>query len=159
MRTVHVEISDRTHVGMGEIQDGLKRLAILSEDSYDFEDILENAISSLYRMLPGGEINYGGEKPKIGTIFLSRTNASVMVHRPGHTVIQWIPSPFYKERIGGYCHLTLAMINLREKVYSPNFHDNDENHSRIPDTLTNDTHEVMKALGLKKIESFSWYNR
>lgn len=73
-RIVHVEIDDRTFVDTDGLNNGLEGLARQAEDSYDFKDILNTAMQSIYKMQPEGQVNYGGKSPLVGEVWLSIIN-------------------------------------------------------------------------------------
>ena len=74
VRVVHVEVDDKTWIDTEGLNRGLRGMAVATEDSYDFEDILNSAIQALYMAQPGGEDNYGGDQPLVGRVHLSRFN-------------------------------------------------------------------------------------
>ncbi len=142
---VVIDISERVRVDSDGLENALKGLAIKSEDSYDFEDLLKNAVMALYIFRPGGEENYGGEKPLIGKVFLSRFNNP----DPGKVNVEYNPSDQYEKR-WKYVQTTLVVINLRNRTYSRSWDEsyNEQYHQR-PEVLMKDTEEVMGSLGLK----------
>ena len=146
-RIVHAEVDSRTWVDMDGIQNGLNGLTRHANDSVDFEDILSDSIRALYLMLPDGEKNYGGEKPKFGIISLNRCNSK----EDGHAVIDWCPSDSWnRNQQNKYAQRHVANINLRDRTYKTPWKDNDGYGHGIPEHLKEDTMTVMKKLCLER---------
>jgi len=146
-RFVYMEVDDRTFVDTDGLNRGLKGLAIKAEDSCDFEDILKSAMQSLYRTQPKGQVNYGGENPHIGKVWISRFNNE---QGPGNVSIEYTPSSEYKERFK-YIRKTIGTIDLRGRTYSVGWKGKyRESYHQIPKVLMRDTERVMECLGLNR---------
>ncbi len=146
-RIVCMEVSDRTVVDTDGLNAGLRGLATKTEDSYDFEDILSSAIQSLYRAQPEGQVNYGGENPRVGEIWLCRFNNE---QGAGNANIEYILAGEYKER-WKYIQKTIGTINLRKRTYSVEWNGRGgEDCYQIPEVLMRDTGRVMECLGLDR---------
>lgn len=151
---VHIEVGSRTGIYTEGLNRGLSELAIKAEESCDFEDILNNAMQSLYQTQPEGQENYGGKEPIIGKVWLSRFNND---HGPGNTNIEYIPTGPSKER-WNYLQKTIGTVNLRGRTYSVGWdgeynesgHQINESDHQIPEVLMRDTERVMESLGLNR---------
>lgn len=146
-RIVHMEVDDRTFADTDGINRGLRGLATKAEDSCDFEDILNSAIQSLYRAQPEGQINYGGESPFVGEVWLCRFNNE---QGPGNVNVEYIPAGEYKEK-WRYTQKTIGTIDLRERTFSVGWNgEYRESYHQIPEVLMKDTEKVMECLGLDR---------
>jgi len=67
---VHIKLKDRGFMDIGGLNRGLHGLAINAVDSFALEEILNSAMQSLYRAQPEGQVNYGGESPLVGKVWL-----------------------------------------------------------------------------------------
>ncbi len=153
---MNVEVDDRAFIDIDGLNRGLRGLAMQAEDSWDFEDILNNAIQSLYRAQPKGQTNYGGESPLVGKVRLCRFNNN---QGPGNTNIEYIPGREYKEKFG-YLQRKIGQINLRKRTFSVDWDRRingdtegdkyNESYYQIPKVLMEDTEQVMKCLRLSK---------
>lgn len=139
-RNISIEINEEAFVNTDGLQDGLNRLAKLSEDSYFLEDILDNTIQFIYQSLPEGKEKYGGENPQIGNIRILRDN--VEEYHIAH--IQYCPSEeFYKTF--KYISKVIAIVDLEKKTYDCKYR-----MGQTPEGLAQDTKFVLNALGLKE---------
>ena len=147
-RIIHVEVDGRTDADTEGLNNGLEGLAVKAADSCDFEDILNNAMQSLYRVQSEDQYNYSEENPKIGKVWLCRFNNE----QDGNANIEYTPSQHYGER-WGYIQFTIGTVSLRDRTYSTRWDRKDkrfdENYWQIPEALMKDTETVMELLGLK----------
>lgn len=148
-RIIHVEVDGRTYANTEGLKEGLEGLAIKAADSCDFEDILSNAIQSLYRAQPEGQANYSEENPRIGKVWLCRFNNE---KGEGNADIEYTPSDYYEEK-WRYIQSTIGTVSLRDRTYSTRWDREDkrfdENYWQTPEALMKDTETVMELLGLK----------
>jgi len=151
MRNATVEFSDGICLDVESLERILKELTVKLEDSCDFEDILNEAILSLYRVQPEGQENYGRGNSRIGWILLSRSNNR---GGPGNTDIEYVPSAAVSG-VYNYLQKIIGSVNLRARTYSTIWHDAKayggtllpQPHD-IPEVLVKDTEKVMECLGL-----------
>ena len=144
-RTVHVEVDGNTFVNMEGIQSGLSRLCKLAEDSNYLEDLFSKSIQHIYTTLLNGEINYSGENPKIGHVWLGRFN-----NIKGNINIEYNPSGEYRIK-WSYFQKTIGIINMRDNTFLVEWDNKyDEDYHQIPKSLMEDTEKVMGILGLKR---------
>lgn len=116
-------------------EEALQKLSNLTKDSFDYEEILKITLRNLYGTRPIGEENYFGERPRIGSIQLDRC------FEAGFAQLG-----LYIRIGGGWRNEEIAAINLRERTYAI------PKHGGLSSVLVEDTNEVMKILGLKKVE-------
>jgi len=146
------EVDDRLVGCITELNRELSRLSINATDSYDFEDILNEAVRSLYEAQPNGQENYGEENPRFGSVWLCRANVGLYesdnTQGHGNASIEFTPSTQYKAKCK-YIQIHIGNINLRERSYFlmvNRIYDSD----RIPEVLMRDTEKVMECLGLTR---------
>jgi hypothetical protein len=146
-RIVYMEVNNRTFVDTEGLNSGLKGLAIKAEDSYDFEDILNNAMQSLYQEQPEGKTNYSEESPLVGKVRLCRFNNN---QGHGNANVEYAPAGEYKKK-WKYIQKTIGTINLRERTFSVDWNEeHNERYYQIPEILMKDTERVMECLGLDR---------
>ena|SRR3989338_5760289 len=113
----------------------LQKLSNIAKDSFDYEEILKTTLRNLYGTRPKGEENYLRERPRIGSIQLDRCFEAGFAQLGLHIRVD-----------GGWRNEEIAAINLRERTYAI------PNYRGLSSVLVEDTNEVMKILGLKKVE-------
>lgn len=141
---ISITLGEKTLGHFNDLGMALTRLAEAAEDSYDFEELLDNAMCALYQAQPNGQQNYGGENPAVGTVGLNRSQQEVH--------LQYSPAGQYAVR-WRYTSCDIGKIDLRKRTYSPKWGRNrDEDFLQIPEVLMKDTEKVMEYLGLKREE-------
>lgn len=152
-KIIPFEVDDRLVGCITELNSELSRLSIHATDSYDFEDILNKAVHSLYKAQPNGQENYGGENPKFGLVWLCRSNVGLYesdnTQGPGNAIIEFTPSKQYGAKCK-YIQTKIGNINLRERSYSLMLNRIYDKSYPAPEVLMMDTEKVMKCLGLTK---------
>ncbi|MBU1204575.1 MAG: hypothetical protein KKE93_01580 [Nanoarchaeota archaeon] len=152
-KIVHFEVDDRLVSCITELNSELSRLLINATDSYDFEDILNKAVHSLYKAQPQGQENYGGENPRFGSVWLCRANVGLYesdnTQGPGNASIEFTPSTQYEAKCK-YIQTTMGTVNLRERSYSLMLNRIYDKSDPIPEVLMMDTEKVMECLGLTR---------
>ncbi|MFH1332390.1 MAG: hypothetical protein ABIH63_03860 [archaeon] len=131
------------------IRERLKLLVERSHDATDLEEILGNAVQSLYYSLPGGRENYKGKKAKIGNInLIGNMVGREYLDSRGIAYINFSPSEELKEKLK-YASKIIARIYLRDKKYVTEGESKYGIFSPAPEKLMEDTEKIMKMLGLK----------
>ncbi|MAH03168.1 hypothetical protein CMI39_00055 [Candidatus Pacearchaeota archaeon] len=119
----------------------VERLRKYAMDSCYFEDLLSEAMMSLYKSLPNGKENYGSDK-KIGWLYLNRFNDS----ENRNVCVEYCPSEKMIEEVN-YLQSIIGTIVLEKKEFHR------EGNNPLPRTLEEDTKKVMDMLGLKYISN------
>lgn len=123
-------------------------MELIMEYNY-LEEILNNAVSSLYKSLPDGKENYG-KNSRIGEVHISNSSCP----EPGCSHILYWPSKHLTEfKDKGCSQRGLGKINLENKTYTLWKEDGfTKMLPSIPKRLIEDTEKVMGLLGLIKKE-------
>lgn len=131
----------KRHIHRDNLKKNLNKIIELAEDSYDFSNMLNSSIKNLLLFLPQGKENYSVENPKIGHIYLTRTNSE---KGPGTSAIEYSPSNIAKNFVK-YVQFRIGNINLRDKSYRLK-----EPRTDIEKTVIADTKLIMEMLGLSE---------
>ncbi len=102
------------------------------------EEMLNNAILTMYHKLGGGRDNYGKRLGRIEVRKLEFGKMGIM-----HFPSEEIKKEGCKEGI-------VAVINLEDKTYTPQWNGKMAEFKAIPYVVMNDTELVMETLGLQK---------
>jgi hypothetical protein len=147
-KIMNIEVDTRIP-GIEMLHDRLELLITQAADSYDFEDILNNAVQSLYREQIEGQVNYGRKNPRVGKVWLCRSNNE----QPGKANIEYSPAGEYKEK-WKYTQKTIGSIDLRGRTFSVDWKigEYNKNYHQIPEVLMKDTEKVMECLGLSDLK-------
>ena len=144
-KKTNIEFNHEMTANMGNFVDGLKGLINEAERAHYLEDILNNAITSLYIAQPNGVVNYSKDTPAIGKVWFN-----VPHNLPSKMMIEYSPSDNYMKK-WNYMKKTIGSIDLDDKFFRVVWDEGRlENYYQIPEVLMKDTEEVMKSLGLKK---------
>lgn len=120
---------------------GYARLPIEVES---LEEMLNNSIKHIMKILPGGEENYG-KISRIGEIYICRFNndEDFLVN------IEYVPCDSMQRKVK-YIQSRIGIVNLEYKTYFLNKYSFDE--PLLKEYLEPDVHKTMEILGLEKVD-------
>jgi hypothetical protein len=140
-----VNTTEETFADAHDITEGLNNIIRRAEDAPHLEEILNNATTAFYLMIPGGAENYSGTSPKLGKVHLV---GGPYPASEGKITLMFTPSIQYQKKWGSEFK-AIGKIDLRKKEYSTAWGTvYDEHFHHIPQQVMEDTETVMEMLGL-----------